>query len=450
MGETAPSAIDPKAIIRTAAYRRLLVLAALMGFFVSLAAWAFLTLVPWIQDRVYITLPHALGFSEAPWWWPLPVLAVAGLISAFAIARLPGHGGGVPAEGFAPGITAPIALPGVVLAGLAALGLGLVLGPSMPVIALGSGLAVFVVRMVKRDAPDNTVMVMAAAGSFASLAMVFGSPVISAVILIEGAGLGGPTLPLIVLPGLLAAGIGSLVYLGMGYLTGLSTSAYAISPLTLASMPHLTVVDFCWTLVVAAVAAVATFAIVWLGRWIEVRVRSKPFLLLPVAGLIVAWLAITFAQLSDRTPYAVLFSGSRALDPVLEQAAGLSLATLGLLYVCKGLAWGVSMGSFRGGPVFPAIFVGTVGGLLASHLPGFPQGAAVATVMGATIVAMLRLPLAAVVIALLLTSGSGVEVTPLIIVAVVVAYVLVDVLGSAVGSERTTTTADAASPGPSR
>jgi hypothetical protein len=275
------------------------------------------------------------------------------------------------------------------------------------------------------------VMVMAAAGSFASLAMVFGSPVISAVILIEGAGLGGPTLPLIVLPGLLAAGIGSLVYLGMGYLTGLSTSAYAISPLTLASMPHLTVVDFCWTLVVATLAAVATFAIVWLGRWIEVRVRSKPFLLLPVAGLFVAGLAITFAQVSDRTPYAVLFSGSRALDPVLEQAGALSLATLGLLYVCKGLAWGVSMGSFRGGPVFPAIFVGTVGGLLASHLPGFPQGAAVA-----------------VVIALLLTSGSGVEVTPLIIVAVVVAYVLVDVLGSAVGSERTTTTADAASPAP--
>jgi hypothetical protein len=54
-----------------------------------------------------------------------------------------------------------------------------------------------------------------------------------------------------------------------------------------------------------------------------------------------------------------------------------------LLLACKGLAWGALMGSFRGGPVFPAIFVGTVGGLLASHLPGFPEGAAVATVMAA-------------------------------------------------------------------
>ena len=102
-----PSAVDTKAIIRTTAYRRLLLLACLTGFAISLAAWAFLTLVPWIQDRVYIDLPKALGFSEAPSWWPLPVLAIAGLITAFAIVRLPGRGGRVPAEGFAPSLVEP-------------------------------------------------------------------------------------------------------------------------------------------------------------------------------------------------------------------------------------------------------------------------------------------------------------------------------------------------------
>ena len=44
-------------------------------------------------------------------------------------------------------------------------------------------------------------------------------------------------------PGLLAAGIGSLVYLGLGYLTGLSTSAYALHPLTLPTISHLTLAD---------------------------------------------------------------------------------------------------------------------------------------------------------------------------------------------------------------
>ena len=81
--------------------------------------------------------------------------------------------------------------------------------------------------------------------------------------------------------------------------------------------------------------------------------------------------------------------------------------------------------------MFPAIFVGTVGGLLASHLPGFPEGAAIATVMAATIAAVLRLPLAAVVIALLLTSSAGAAVVPLIIVAAVVSYVLADMLETA-------------------
>jgi hypothetical protein len=42
---------------------------------------------------------------------------------------------------------------------------------------------------------------------------------------------------------LLAAGIGSLVYLGLGYLTGLSTSAYALHPLTLPTISHLTLAD---------------------------------------------------------------------------------------------------------------------------------------------------------------------------------------------------------------
>jgi H+/Cl- antiporter ClcA len=78
--------------------------------------------------------------------------------------------------------------------------------------------------------------------------------------------------------------------------------------------------------------------------------------------------------------------------------------------------------------VFPALFVGTVGGLLASHLPGFPEGPAVATVMAATVAAVMRQPLASVVIALVMTTSAGVAVSPLVIVAAVVSYVLVDVV----------------------
>ena len=65
---------------------------------------------------------------------------------SIAITRLPGTGGHVPANGLSSGggPTQPIELPGVLVAALATLGLGLVLGPEAPLIALGSivGLAV--------------------------------------------------------------------------------------------------------------------------------------------------------------------------------------------------------------------------------------------------------------------------------------------------------------------
>jgi H+/Cl- antiporter ClcA len=89
--------------------------------------------------------------------------------------------------------------------------------------------------------------------------------------------------------------------------------------------------------------------------------------------------------------------------------------------VFKGLAWGVSMGSGRGGPTFPALFLGVVGGLLALHLPGLSETPAVAALMGAMCVSILRLPLASVVLAIIVTK-AGLGVTPLIIVGVVVAY----------------------------
>jgi hypothetical protein len=92
------------------------------------------------------------------------VLALAGLPIGFAIARLPGRGGHEPAEGIKTGTpTQPIELPGVVLAALASIGLGFVVGPEAPLIALGMGLAIFAVQRVRREAPDPIVAVLAAA-----------------------------------------------------------------------------------------------------------------------------------------------------------------------------------------------------------------------------------------------------------------------------------------------
>lgn len=215
------------------------------------------------------------------------------------------------------------------------------------------------------------------------------------------------------------------VALGLGSLTGLSTAAYALKPLPLPPIGDLTVPMFAWAAVLAAIAALVGDAVVRGGRAAHRLVARRALLWVPVAGIVVAGCAIAFAQATGETENAVLFSGSRALTPVVQQSAAFGAGGLAALVLFKGLAWSVSMGSFRGGPVFPAIFLGTSGGLLASYLPGLPQGAAVPIVMGATVAAVLRLPLASVVIALLLTSSAGAAASPLIIVAVVISYLVV-------------------------
>lgn len=88
------------------------------------------------------------------------------------------------------------------------------------------------------------------------------------------------------------------------------------------------------------------------------------------------------------------------------------------------------MGSFRGGPVFPAIFLGTAGGLLAAHLPGLPAGAAVPVVVAATVTAVLRLPLSSAVIAFVITSAAGPKALPLLVLAMVISYVLTNWLSA--------------------
>ena len=92
--------------------------------------------------------------------------------------------------------------------------------------------------------------------------------------------------------------------------------------------------------------------------------------------------------------------------------------------LCKSLAYGISLGSFRGGPVFPALFIGAAGGIALSHLPGLPLVPAIAMGLGAMSVVMLTLPLTSVLLATILLFSDGLAVTPLVIVAVVVAYVV--------------------------
>ena len=79
--------------------------------------------------------------------------------------------------------------------------------------------------------------------------------------------------------------------------------------------------------------------------------------------------------MTDQSTDAVLFSGQDAFGSLFEDAPTLSLSILALLLLFKGVAWSISLGNFRGGPTFPALFLGAAAGLLAAHLPGLRRDA---------------------------------------------------------------------------
>src|SRR5262249_13231113 len=146
-------------------------LAGIIGVPVSAAAFGFLALVSKLQGWIFTSLPRGLGFHEEPLWWPILPLVLAGVLTALAIRYLPGTGGHSPANRFkaSGGAPQPAELPGVILAALATLSLGAVLGPEAPLIAVGGGLGVIAVRLLRRGAPARTSAVVAAAGSFAAI-----------------------------------------------------------------------------------------------------------------------------------------------------------------------------------------------------------------------------------------------------------------------------------------
>ena len=97
-----------------------------------------------------------------------------------------------------------------------------------------------------------------------------------------------------------------------------------------------------------------------------------------------------------------------------------------LLLVCKAFAYGLSLSAFRGGPVFPSMFIGAALGIAASGLPGMNFGRGMG--IGAMCTAMLRLPLTSTLLAVVRWVSTGVAVTPQVVVAVAVAFVITNVL----------------------
>jgi H+/Cl- antiporter ClcA len=427
-GGGAPAPLDPLAVIRSKQYIGLLVLAAILGIPLSAIAYGFLALVLTIQSYVFTDLPNQILGAPAPAWWPLPWLVLSGVLTALTIRYLPGNGGHSPAFGLQTGGGPPSGreLGGVVLAALATLGLGAVLGPEAPLIAIAGGLAALTVRRSSKDPSPTAITMMTAAGSFAAISTLFGSPLLGAFLIMETAGIGGIALSLVVLPGLLASGIGALVFVGLGNWTGLGTFSLALQSVPPETEP--TLPSLAWAVVIGAIGA----GFGWLIRSLALRLRPivhiNRVLVTAALGLLIGLIAMAYQLISGRSFKDVLFSGQDALPNFVGHATEYSVGLMILVLLCKGLAYALSLSAFRGGPVFPSIFIGAAIGIAMSALPGASLAPAIASGIGAMCAAMLRLPLTSTLLAVLLLGPDAATVTPQAVVAVATAFIIINLL----------------------
>jgi H+/Cl- antiporter ClcA len=211
------------------------------------------------------------------------------------------------------------------------------------------------------------------------------------------------------------------VFVGLDNVTGLGTQSLAIPDLP--PFAHPTLAMFGWAIAFGLAAAVLGKLIRSTALSVRPHVERRMLVAMPVLGLLIGGLAVVFEQSTDKGYDQVLFSGQSALGPLVTQSAAWSTGAVLLLILCKSVAYSLSLSAFRGGPVFPAMFIGAAIGVATADLPGLDLVPAVAMGIGAVATVMLRLPLTAVLLATLLLLSDGLQAMPLVIVAVVVALV---------------------------
>lgn len=414
-------------------YLVLLVTAGLLGIPLSLVAFAFLAIVHELEYLLWYELPSALGYSGPPPWWPIVTIASAGALVALAVRHLPGHGGHVPVAGFGAGATPPIALPGILLAAGASLVGGAVVGPEAPLIAIGSGLALLAVRHTRFRQDAAASATLAAAGSAAAVSAIFGNPLVAAVIFLEVLGLARRQIVLLALPCLLSSGIGALVFTGLGRWAGLEIGALALPGL---DPTQLQVTDVAWTVPLAGAVAAGTWLVHGAGRRTARLAQSHLMSATVGAGLVAGAAACAYALMTGRSSAEVALSGQATLPELAGDPAAWSVGALIALLAFKAVAYAVCLGTFRGGPVFPALFLGAAFGVLAAQvLPGLTLLPALAIGMSAGM-AVTGLPVTSVVLVVLLLGDAAASQMPVVILAVVVALVVQELLSNLRARER--------------
>ena len=266
---------------------------------------------------IWETIPET--WTTTPAWYVIAVLLIAAVL-VFVIRKFVGDAGHSPIGGINVSSITPKEYVGVILAILASLWGGVVLGPEVALVATGSVIGGIVAKRMRfTDAKDQKKVV--GFGALGAILALFVGPILS----------------------------GSL---------------------QLGSTPDAIEVDqLGWAIVVAIIVAVVVTLARTVAAVLARATGGGPHLPILIAAALIVGISALIVQ--SRTGESIVFIVTSGEEFITKLPALTSASTVLAIIIFKAIAYAVSLGSgFRGGPFFPAMFIGAAVGLLISLAMG--------------------------------------------------------------------------------
>ncbi|EKZ5284796.1 ion channel protein [Klebsiella aerogenes] len=332
--------------------------AILIGIASSLVLIVAMKIAAILQSILWSDLPAHVGIAADSPLWIIAILTLTGIAVGLVVRFSPGHGGPDPATESL--IGAPIAtnaLPGLLAALILGLAGGVSLGPEHPIMVVNIALAVALGSRLFPRVSSLDWTILAASGTIGAL---FGTPVAAALIFSQTLNSSSdvPLWDRLFAP-LLAAAAGALT-------TGIFFHPNFTLPIP--HYPHLRIVDIISGAIVTLIAIAVGMVAVWcLPRLHALIHRLKnPVLMLGIGGFLLGILGVIGGHIT-------LFKG---LDEMQQLASSQTLGATDFLLIAVVKLAALVLASacgFRGGRIFPAVFVGvSLGLMLHAHVEAVP------------------------------------------------------------------------------
>ncbi|EKZ6360881.1 TPA: ion channel protein [Klebsiella aerogenes] len=332
--------------------------AILIGIASSLVLIVAMKIAAILQSILWSDLPAHVGIAADSPLWIIAILTLTGIAVGLVVRFSPGHGGPDPAtESLIGAPIATSALPGLLAALILGLAGGVSLGPEHPIMVVNIALAVALGSRLFPRVSSLDWTILAASGTIGAL---FGTPVAAALIFSQTLNSSSdvPLWDRLFAP-LLAAAAGALT-------TGIFFHPNFTLPIP--HYPHLRIVDIISGAIVTLIAIAVGMVAVWcLPRLHALIHRLKnPVLMLGIGGFLLGILGVIGGHIT-------LFKG---LDEMQQLASSQTLGAADFLLIAvvklAALVLAAACG-FRGGRIFPAVFVGvSLGLMLHAHVEAVP------------------------------------------------------------------------------